>query len=146
MVGVHGSPPYRIAVVHGGPGACGSLARMAEELSQRMDQGVLEPIQAAGTLEGLTDECMVSCRHSLPQNGCRLWDILGEGGCPYFVRQNTLGRSLPWSWWDVRLLKIGTYRRFSKTVWGNYPPGNGPVLPVCSKDWLAGLLKKKYDR
>ncbi len=56
MVGVHGYPPYRIAVVHGGPGACGSLARMAEELSQRMDQGVLEPIQAAGTLEGLTDE------------------------------------------------------------------------------------------
>ena len=56
MVGVHGSPPYRIAVVHGGPGACGSLARMAEELSRRMNRGVLEPIQAAGTLEELTDE------------------------------------------------------------------------------------------
>ena len=56
MVWVHGSPPYRIAVVHGGPGACGSLARMAEELSRRMNRGVLEPIQAAGTLEELTDE------------------------------------------------------------------------------------------
>jgi len=46
----YGKEPYRIAVVHGGPGAPGSVAAIARELSR--DCGVLEPIQTKTTLEG----------------------------------------------------------------------------------------------
>jgi pimeloyl-ACP methyl ester carboxylesterase len=51
---IHGVAPYRIAVVHGGPGACGSVAPIAAELSR--DGGVLEPYQTAYTIDGLVDE------------------------------------------------------------------------------------------
>ncbi len=51
---IHGVAPYRIAVVHGGPGAWGSVAPIAAELSR--DGGVLEPYQTAYTIDGLVDE------------------------------------------------------------------------------------------
>ena len=47
---VHGRPPYRIAVIHGGPGAGGEMAPVARRLSA--ERGVLEPIQTAASLEG----------------------------------------------------------------------------------------------
>ncbi len=53
-VRTYGRPPYRAAVVHGGPGACGDMAPVARELSAR--RGVLEPIQTASTLAGQVDE------------------------------------------------------------------------------------------
>ena len=39
----YGDAPYRLAVVHGGPGATGSLAPLAKDLSAHC--GVLEPLQ-----------------------------------------------------------------------------------------------------
>jgi pimeloyl-ACP methyl ester carboxylesterase len=45
----YGHPPFTIAVVHGGPGAPGEMAPVAGELSS--DNGVLEPLQTATTLE-----------------------------------------------------------------------------------------------
>jgi pimeloyl-ACP methyl ester carboxylesterase len=49
-----GKPPYHIAVVHGGPGAPGSMAPVARELSKTM--GVLEPLQTKDSLEGQIEE------------------------------------------------------------------------------------------
>jgi len=46
----HGNPPYKIAVIHGGPGAPGSAAPIARGLSSNF--GVLEPLQAADSVEG----------------------------------------------------------------------------------------------
>ncbi len=46
----HGAAPYRIAVVHGGPGAAGEMAPVARVLSRR--GGVLEPLQTALSVEG----------------------------------------------------------------------------------------------
>jgi pimeloyl-ACP methyl ester carboxylesterase len=46
----YGRAPFVAAVVHGGPGAPGELAPVAEELSASC--GVLEPIQSASTLAG----------------------------------------------------------------------------------------------
>jgi len=46
----HGSAPYRVAVLHGGPGAPGSAAPVARELSS--DAGVLEPLQTADSVDG----------------------------------------------------------------------------------------------
>lgn len=50
----YGSPPYRVAVVHGGPGAPGEMAPVARELSSA--RGVLEPLQNAATLDGQVGE------------------------------------------------------------------------------------------
>lgn len=50
----HGTPPFRVAVVHGGPGAGGEMAPVARELAS--SQGVLEPIQTATSLEGQIKE------------------------------------------------------------------------------------------
>lgn len=57
----YGNPAYRIALVHGGPGAVGDLAPVAQELSAPrpglpVERGVLEPLQTADTLNGQVTE------------------------------------------------------------------------------------------
>ena len=52
----HGDRPFNVAVVHGGPGAPGEMAPVARELSSVT--GVLEPLQAAATLEAQVQELM----------------------------------------------------------------------------------------
>jgi pimeloyl-ACP methyl ester carboxylesterase len=49
-----GKPPRKVVVVHGGPGAPGSIAPAARELSKNI--GVLEPLQTADTIEGQIEE------------------------------------------------------------------------------------------
>lgn len=49
-----GEPPYKIVVVHGGPGIPGSAAPLAVELSQ--DTGVLELLETADTVAGQVTE------------------------------------------------------------------------------------------
>lgn len=46
----YGDTPFRVAVVHGGPGAPGSVAVVARELAR--DVGALEPLQTQTTLAG----------------------------------------------------------------------------------------------
>jgi len=50
----YGRAPYGVAVIHGGPGAPGEMGPVARELAS--EQGVLEPLQTAGTLEGQVEE------------------------------------------------------------------------------------------
>ena len=50
----YGNVPYRIALIHGGPGAAGEMAQVARELSN--DFGILEPIQTANTINGQIEE------------------------------------------------------------------------------------------
>lgn len=50
----YGNPPYKAAVIHGGPGAPGGMAPVARELS--LLWGILEPLQTAVTLEGQVQE------------------------------------------------------------------------------------------
>jgi pimeloyl-ACP methyl ester carboxylesterase len=54
----YGRAPFGAAVVHGGPGAPGELAPVAQELSATC--GVLEPIQTASTLQGQIGELGVA--------------------------------------------------------------------------------------
>jgi pimeloyl-ACP methyl ester carboxylesterase len=51
---VHGAAPFRVVVVHGGPGAPGSVGALAGELSA--GQGVLEPYQSADSVDGQVAE------------------------------------------------------------------------------------------
>jgi pimeloyl-ACP methyl ester carboxylesterase len=50
----YGNAPFNVAVIHGGPGAPGSIAPIARELSSNW--GVLEPFQTATSLEGQIQE------------------------------------------------------------------------------------------
>lgn len=50
----YGEPPYKIAVLHGGPGAPGYMAAVARELSK--NRGVLEPLQTRDSVAGQIDE------------------------------------------------------------------------------------------
>lgn len=50
----YGQRPFNVAVIHGGPGAPGEMAPVARELSSSV--GVLEPLQAATSVEGQVEE------------------------------------------------------------------------------------------
>lgn len=50
----YGRAPFRVAVVHGGPGARGEMASVATALSRH--RGVLEPLQTATSIEGQVNE------------------------------------------------------------------------------------------
>ena len=51
---IYGEAPYNVAVIHGGPGAAGEMAPVARELAS--NRGVLEPLQAATSIEGQVEE------------------------------------------------------------------------------------------
>jgi pimeloyl-ACP methyl ester carboxylesterase len=50
----YGAPPFKAAVLHGGPGAPGYMAPVARELSKTT--GVFEPLQTKDSLEGQINE------------------------------------------------------------------------------------------
>jgi len=50
----YGENPFRIAVIHGGPGAPGEMAPVAEKLSSEV--GILEPLQTKLSIEGQVEE------------------------------------------------------------------------------------------
>jgi pimeloyl-ACP methyl ester carboxylesterase len=50
----YGKPPFRIVVIHGGPGAAGEMAPVARELASGW--GVLEPLQTEASVEGQIQE------------------------------------------------------------------------------------------
>ncbi len=50
----YGRVPFCVALLHGGPGAPGEMAPVAQELSA--DWGVLEPLQTAASVEGQIEE------------------------------------------------------------------------------------------
>lgn len=51
---MYGQFPFRVAVIHGGPGAPGGMSPVARQLAAR--RGVLEPLQTARSLEGQVQE------------------------------------------------------------------------------------------
>jgi pimeloyl-ACP methyl ester carboxylesterase len=59
----YGSAPFRVAVIHGGPGAAGELEPVARRLGEK--RGVLEPLQTAKSLDGQVEEL----REILEQKG-----------------------------------------------------------------------------
>lgn len=56
MVRKHGKEPYRIVVLHGGPGAAGSAFGLAGLISG--EYGVLEPMQSKNTIGDLEEELL----------------------------------------------------------------------------------------
>ncbi|WP_439809534.1 alpha/beta fold hydrolase [Parabacteroides distasonis] len=62
----YGKPPYRIVVIHGGPGSIGSLGYMAEKIAKIC--GVIEPLQSKYSVAALIDELFeqLKCNSQLP--------------------------------------------------------------------------------
>ena len=58
----YGNVPYTIAVIHGGPGAPGEMAPVAQELSSAY--GVLEPLQTKDSVDGQVQELMEVLREN----------------------------------------------------------------------------------
>jgi pimeloyl-ACP methyl ester carboxylesterase len=56
----HGNPPFTLALLHGGPGAAGEVSGLAQDLSEH--RGVLEPLQAALTVDGQVEELAAQIR------------------------------------------------------------------------------------
>lgn len=52
-----GKAPYEIVLMHGGPGAWGEMAPLAQELAPT--HGILEPLQTSDSVEGLLEELRV---------------------------------------------------------------------------------------
>lgn len=50
----HGEPPFRAVLLHGGPGAAGEMAPVAQELSSIC--GILEPFQTKHSIDGQVEE------------------------------------------------------------------------------------------
>lgn len=50
----YGTKPYKVAVIHGGPGGPGEMASVARELSKNF--GVLEPLQTKDSVDGQIEE------------------------------------------------------------------------------------------
>ena len=56
MVRLYGNAPYKIVLVHGGPGAIGSLKGFAWELNELSQIGVMEAIQSKYSIDELIEE------------------------------------------------------------------------------------------
>ena len=56
MVRLYGNEPYKIVLVHGGPGAIGSLKGFAQELNELSQIGVMEGIQSKYSIAELIEE------------------------------------------------------------------------------------------
>jgi pimeloyl-ACP methyl ester carboxylesterase len=68
----YGSAPFRVALLHGGPGAPGTMAPVARELAA--EYGVLEPLQTEDTLDGQVTEL----RDVLTQNAATPVTLIGS--------------------------------------------------------------------
>lgn len=56
MIRLHGKPPYKTILIHGGPGAIGSLEICADRLSRLSGEGVVEALQSKYSVAELTEE------------------------------------------------------------------------------------------
>ena len=79
MVRLYGKAPYKIVLIHGGPGAIGSLKGYAQELNELSRIGVIEAIQSkysiAELIEELYDQIKDNCseRVSLAGHSWGAW-------------------------------------------------------------------------
>ena len=95
MIRLYGDPPFRVAVIHGGPGAPGFLSGVARHLSSLA--GVVEPLQSkqdvAALIEELHDQIGRSCTRPVVLVG-HAWgawlSLLYAAAYPQDVRQAVL--------------------------------------------------------
>ncbi|MCK4766180.1 MAG: alpha/beta hydrolase [Candidatus Aminicenantes bacterium] len=112
----YGKAPFNIAVIHGGPGAPGSAAPLARELSTY--RGVLEPLQTADSLAGQVQE---------------LKTVLEKHGEPPITL-------VGWSW--GAMLGFIFAARFPELVKKTILVGSG----VFAEEYAAGIMETRLSR
>lgn len=75
----YGNKPYKVAVVHGGPGALGSVAAIARELSK--DVGVIEPLQTRDSIS----ELLIELDEVIVASGDQPLTLIGHSWGAWFV-------------------------------------------------------------
>lgn len=58
----HGKEPFKIAMVHGGPGASGDMSLPAQKLSK--NYGILEPLQTSSSVSGQIEELKITIKEN----------------------------------------------------------------------------------
>ena len=118
----YGSAPFRVAVLHGGPGALGYLAPVAARLAQ--GRGVVEPLQRASSVTGQLEEL----GRRLDEHTTGPVDLVGHSwgaveaylfaaAHPDRVRQVVMVAAAPFearyadSLWDTRVTRLGPANR-----------------------------------
>ena len=71
----HGEKPYKIAVIHGGPGAFGEMQPIARFFAANC--GVLEPFQTEGTLEKQLIELKSVLEENIGEANYFNWLLMG---------------------------------------------------------------------
>jgi len=114
-----GTPPYKVAILHGGPGAPGEVAPVAKELSR--DFGVLEPFQTKRSVDGQLAELCVQIRDTASLPVCLIgWSwgawlaYLFTAAHPAFVKKLILVSSGPFEEQHVKEMKKTRLFRLSE--------------------------------
>ena len=125
-VNKYGSAQFNVAVIHGGPGAAGEMAPVAETLSERY--GVLEPLQTADTVAGQIKE---------------LKDVIAKySDCPVVM----IGFS--WGAWLSLMLACQYPQLVKKLLLIGCPPfaeNAGTLIHQTRMDRLIQTEKKEFD-
>jgi len=113
----YGNKPFTVAVIHGGPGAPGSIAPVARELAK--DIGVLEPLQTKNSIDGQIEE---------------LADVLKKNAeLPVTLIGHSWGATLSY-------LTAARYPALiKKLVLVGTPPPDAKNLPPLTPVWLSRL-------
>lgn len=119
----YGSPPFQIALLHGGPGAQGEMAPVARELTRK--RGILEPLQTRYSVEGQIEELRL---------------ILKEhASCPAVL----VGYS--WGAWLAFLTAARYPERVRKLILVSSGPFEGKYAGEITQTRLGRLCKREKD-
>ena len=112
----YGQAPFKVAVIHGGPGAPGEMAPVAAKLSKTCS--VLEPFQTAATVDGQVQEL----RALLEENGNLPMTLIGHS----------------WGAWLIFILAARYPALVSKLIL----VGSGPF----EAEYAAGIMETRLGR
>jgi len=120
MIRQYGTPPFRVAVVHGGPGGIGSAGGLAEGLSASC--GVLEPLQS---------------KYSIPELIAELHEQLAVSPVPLTL----IGHS--WGAWLAALYAVEFPQLVTRLVLVCCPPFEARYVPQIGARRAARLNAKE---
>jgi Predicted hydrolases or acyltransferases (alpha/beta hydrolase superfamily) len=153
VIRTYGRPPYRVAVIHGGPGAQGSMARVAMTLSK--STGVIEPMQSrldvASLIEELRSQLARSCEKPVTLIG-HAWgawlSLLYAATYPDDVRQVVMVGCAPLDAMYAGQIMEERRKRMTQGEWVLF---NGLLfrlerVPPESRNWLMEQLGDLLDK
>lgn len=119
MVRLYGRAPYSIILVHGGPGAIGSLKGFAQQLGGRSGMGVIEALQSQYTINGLIEELS----GQISQYGSRPVSLVGHS----------------WGAWLAALAAARYPELVQRVILVGCPPLTDRYVPEIAARRLQGL-------